>query len=367
MKIPLVDLRAQYRAIADEVNPAVSAVLNSASFVLGEEVARFEADFARFCGASHAVGVANGTDAIHLACRALDIGPGDEVIVPANTFIATLIGVRQAGATPVLVDCNEGDFLIDPALIPAAITARTKAIIPVHLYGQCADMGAILPIARAHNLRVIEDAAQAHGAGLGEARAGSMGDIGCFSFYPGKNLGAYGDAGACVTQSAELDRRLRLLRNWGGVKKYHHDVFGINSRLDTLQAAVLLVKLRHLPEWNRSRQRIAGEYSARLAGVKGVVTPSVKPGASHVFHLYVIRVPRRDQVLAHLHSSGIGAGIHYPIPAHLSGAFSDLGHRPGDFPVTERLSGEILSLPIFPELDAPMQDHVLAALRTGLA
>jgi dTDP-4-amino-4,6-dideoxygalactose transaminase len=366
MKIPLVDLKAQYRGLAVDVGAAVSSVLASANFILGEEVGQFEKDFAGFCGASFAIGVANGTDAIQLACRAVGIGPGDEVIVPANTFIATLIGVRQAGGTPVLVDCNESDFLLNPALISAAVTARTKAIIPVHLYGQCADMDAILAVARAHGLRVIEDAAQAHGAGWGGRRAGSFGDIGCFSFYPGKNLGAYGDGGACVTSSPELDGRLRLLRNWGGVRKYHHDVFGINSRLDTIQAAVLLVKLKRLAAWNQARRTLAGHYSARLAGEARVVTPRVNPDAEHVFHLYVVRLARRDQALEHLHRNGIGAGIHYPIPAHLAPAFADLGHRRGDFPVTEMLAAEILSLPLYPELSVGQVDDVVATLQTAL-
>jgi dTDP-4-amino-4,6-dideoxygalactose transaminase len=366
MKIPLVDLKAQYLELAPEVGPAIGAVLAAGNFILGEEVAQFERAFAEFCGAKSAVGVANGTDAIHLACRALGIGPGDEVIVPANTFVATLIGVEQAGAKPVLVDCNASDFLLNPALIPAAITSRTKAIIPVHLYGQCADMAAIGPLARTHGLRVIEDAAQAHGASLGGQSAGSFGDIGCFSFYPGKNLGGYGDGGACVTSSPAVEHRLRLLRNLGSVQKYRHEIFGVNSRLDTLQAAVLLVKLKRLAGWNQARRAVAQRYSQGLAGVAGVTAPTVNPGASHVFHLYVIRVPRRDAVLEYLQRNGVGAGIHYPIPPHLSSAFAHLGHRPGDFPVTETLSNEILSLPLYAELRPEQVDYVLDTLRHAL-
>lgn len=367
MKIPLVDLKAQYASLAEELKPAVLSVFESGNFILGEEVTRFESAFAQFCGVPFAVGVANGTDSIQLACRALDIGPGDEVIVPANTFIATLIGAQQAGAKPVLVDCRESDFLIDTTLISAAVTPRTKAIIPVHLYGQCADMDAILEIARRHKLHVIEDAAQAHGASLHGRKAGSFGDIGCFSFYPGKNLGAYGDGGICVTSSPELDAKLRRLRNWGSVRKYHHEVFGINSRLDTVQAAILLVKLKRLAEWNASRRKLAQHYSTTLGGEERTTPPTVKPGCEHVFHLYVLRVPQRDRVLERLHQNGIGAGIHYPIPPHLSPAFVHLEYQLGAFPVTERLAGEILSLPLYPELSMEQADFVVSNLKVALA
>jgi dTDP-4-amino-4,6-dideoxygalactose transaminase len=366
MNIPLVDLKTQYTSLADEMNRAVISVMESTQFILGDEVKKFEEEFAKFCGTAHSVGVANGTDAIQMACRALDISAGDEVIVPANTFVATLIGAQQAGARPVLVDCRESDFLINPDLIERAITPRTKAIIPVHLYGQCADMDAILAIAKKHKLFVIEDAAQAHGAKLNGKSAGSFGEIGCFSFYPGKNLGAYGDGGACTTNSAAHYEKLRLVRNWGSVRKYHHDVFGINSRLDTMQAAILRVKLKHLARWNEQRREKALYYDEKLHGVKKVILPGVRLGCEHVFHLYVIRVAERDRVLAQLNQNGVGAGIHYPIPTHLSPAFKDLGFGKGTFPVTEKLAGEILSLPLYPELTRDQMDVVISALKAAV-
>lgn len=366
MKIPLVDLKAQYLSLAAEIGPAVQSVFETTSFILGEDVTRFEKEFAAFCGTGFCVGVANGTDAIQLACRAAGIGPGDEVIVPANTFVATLLGVQQAGGRPVLVDCREADFLMDPDLIANAVTPRTKAIMPVHLYGQCANMDKIMAIAQARGLQVIEDAAQAHGARFQGRRAGAWGTIGCFSFYPGKNLGAYGDGGACVTNSPELNEKLRLLRNWGSVRKYHHDVFGINSRLDTVQAAILRVKLPRLEQWNAARRRHAASYSARLATLPQVKTPVTNPGCEHVFHLYVIRVPQRDRVLQTLVESGVGAGIHYPIPTHLSPAFAPLGYRKGSFPVAEKLADEILSLPLYAELSEEQIDYVVRQLELAL-
>jgi len=366
MQIPLIDLKAQFSSIAGEVSAAIQAVCERCDFILGQDVTAFEQEFAAFCGAKHAVGVANGTDAIHLACRALGIGRGDEVITVANTFVATPIGATMAGATPVFVDCREEDFLIDPAQIEAAITPRTKAIIPVHLYGQCVDMEPILALAKKHGLYVIEDAAQAHGASYRGQSAGSMGDIACFSFYPGKNLGAAGDGGACVTNSDDHIGQLRYLRNWGSTRKYYHDVLGFNSRLDTMQAAVLRIKLRRLAAWNEARSGHAADYSRLLQDVPGVITPLAHSDRGHVFHLYVVRVPRRDDVLSELQAAGVGASIHYPVPCHLSGAFQHLGHKAGSFPVSERLAGEILTLPMYAELNEEQKHAVVGALKTIL-
>jgi dTDP-4-amino-4,6-dideoxygalactose transaminase len=362
MAIPLVDLKAQYSGIAGEVQNAIQRVCASCAFVLGPDVKAFEDEFARFCGVDHAIGVGSGTDAIHLACRALRIGPGDEVITCANTFVATLIGVQLAGARPVLVDCREEDFLIDPDRVEAAITGKTRAIMPVHLYGQCADMDRLLEIASKHDLAVIEDAAQAHGADYKGRRAGSMGDIGCFSFYPGKNLGAYGDGGCCVTRRRDLHEALHHLRNWGSTRKYHHDTFGMNSRLDTVQAAVLRIKLPHLADWNQARLDHARRYGELLSNQKDIVTPRIPGRGTHVFHLYVIRVPERDRVLAHLHENGIEAGIHYPIPPHLSDACKELGYSRGAFPITEKLCQEILSLPMYAELTEDQARYVINRL-----
>lgn len=366
MDIPLIDLKTQYLEIAKEIEEATVQVLQSTQFILGDKVKAFEQEFAAFCGARYCVGVANGTDAIQLACRALGIGPGDEVIIPANTFVATLIGAHQAGARAVLVDCGETDFLINSELIEAAITQRTKAIIPVHLYGQCANMNAISTIARKHNLSIIEDAAQAHGASCHGQRAGAIGAIGCFSFYPGKNLGAYGDGGGCTTDSTLHFEKLNLLRNLGSVRKYHHDVFGINSRLDTIQAAILRVKLKRLSKWNELRREHAAYYSKQLSNVPNVIIPQLREGYDHVFHLYVVRVPDRDRVLSHLHRLGIGAGVHYPIPPHLSPAFAHLGYKRGSFPVAEKLAGEVLSLPLYPELTRAQMNFVVEHLTTML-
>jgi dTDP-4-amino-4,6-dideoxygalactose transaminase len=366
MGIPLVDLKAQYREIADEVMEATRAVHESSAFILGPDVTAFEHEFAAFCDTRFTVGTGSGTDALHLAVRALDIGPGDEVITVANTFIATLIGINLAGARPVLVDCDEKTALIDADQVAAAITPRTKAIIPVHLFGRCVDMRPLEQLAEEHGLKLIEDAAQAHGADHLGRRAGSVGSIGCFSFYPGKNLGAYGDGGACTTDSEELHHRLRMLRNWGSSVKYHHEEFGMNSRLDTVQAAVLRCKLRRLNDWNARRLNRAERYNALLADVDGVQCPELSADGRHVFHLYVIRVANRDDVLASLHAAEIGAGIHYPIPCHLTAAGRSLGHGEGDFPVSERLAGCMISLPLFPELTDAQQDTVVDVLRDAV-
>lgn len=348
--IPLVDLKAQYGAIREEVAAAMDAVLTRGDYVLGRDVGALEEEFAAFSGAAHGIGCANGTDALHIAVRALGIGPGDEVIVPAMTFIATALGASLAGATPVFVDVEAATALIDPAKVEAAITPRTKAIIAVHLYGQCADMTALAAIAARHNLPMIEDAAQAHGATHHGRVAGSLGTLACFSFYPGKNLGAYGDGGMVVTNDAGLATRLKRLRNLGSERKYHHDEVAPNSRLDTLQAAVLRVKLRYLPEWNRLRRSHAAAYDAALVGIGHIQLTRSDAGSVH--HLYVVRSDSRDDDLARLNAAGIGAGIHYPFALHQLDAYKHLGYAAGAFPIAEDWARRCLSLPIYAELPA---------------
>ena len=360
--VPFVDLAVQYRDLAHEIRPALDEVLGGAHFILGEAVTRFEQEFAAYLGARHAVGVGTGLDALRLALVGLGIGPGDEVILPANTFIATAFAVSAVGAHPVPVDCCEGTHQIDPTRIPPAITSRTRAVIPVHLYGHPADMDRIRPIAEAHGLAVIEDAAQAHGARLNGRACGTFGHAGCFSFYPGKNLGAYGDGGMVVTEDAALADRLRQLRNYGQRDKHEHVVVGTNSRLDSLQAAVLSVKLRHLEKWNARRAAHAARYAALLPA-DGLVLPAALPGATHVFHLYVLRTRAREALRAHLQQAGIQTGVHYPVPIHLQPAYADLGYGPGSFPVAERLAREVLSLPMFPELTEDQLQRVSTAIR----
>lgn len=360
--IPLVDLKAQYASIRSEVSAAMQQVLDETCFILGPPLEAFEQSFASFSGARHGIGVASGTDAVHLIFRAMDLRPEDEVILPAFTFIATALGVTLAGATPVLVDVNPEDGLIDPERIEAAITPRTKAILPVHLYGRCADMGRITAIARKHNLKVVEDAAQAHGALYQGKPAGSLGDAAAFSFYPGKNLGAYGDGGAITTNDDRLAERLRLLRNWGSRKKYHHEEPGLNSRLDTLQAAILNVKLRHLPQWNEQRRRHAATYDRLLAGREDLKRPLERKGDTPVFHIYVLRSPKRDQLLQHLQQNGVGAGIHYPFPIHHLKAYRNLAGRPGELAQAERWAAECFSLPLYPELTQEQIDFVVSHL-----
>ncbi|MBI4925392.1 MAG: DegT/DnrJ/EryC1/StrS family aminotransferase [Bdellovibrio sp.] len=350
MKIPLVDLQAQMKLIKSDVLKNITSVVEKCNFVLGEEVQKFEQEFAKYCGASFAVGLANGTDALHLAVRAAGIGTGDEVLVPANTFIATALGVTFAGAKVVPVDVNPKNFLMNISLIEKAITKNTKAIMPVHLYGRMMDLDPVLEITKKHGLIVIEDTAQAHGAELYGKRAGSVGLMGCFSFYPGKNLGCYGDGGLVVTNSSELKDKLISLRNYGSPKKYYHPILGFNCRLDTMQAAVLLAKLPHLDSYNQARYEVAVKYNRALEGVGDLVLPEVPEKKSHVFHLYVIQTKKRDTLLEHLNKQGVGAGIHYPVPIHLHGAYAHLGYKKGAFPVSERLSDEILSLPVYPEI-----------------
>lgn len=364
MRVPFVDLKAQLDSIRPEIDAGIAEVLDTTAFIQGKQVREFEAAFADYLGAAHVIGVGNGTDALYLALRASGIGPGDEVITAANTFIATTEAVTGVGASIVLVDIDPESYTIDPALIEAAITPRTKAIIPVHLYGQPADMAAIMEIANRHNLLVIEDACQAHGAWYDGRRAGTIGHIGCFSSYPGKNLGAYGDAGVIATNDDDLAARLRMLANHGSQQKYHHEIEGWNSRLDTIQAVVLSVKLPHLDAWNERRRQHAERYSELLAG-SGVKTPTIRHG-DHVWHLYVIETEDRDELGRRLAEQGIATGVHYPIPLHLQPAYEHLGYGPGAFPVTERVAARILSLPMFPELTEEQITLVADAVQTNV-
>jgi dTDP-4-amino-4,6-dideoxygalactose transaminase len=361
LKIPLVDLGAQYDSIASEIEEAISRVLSRRDFVLGEEVRLFEEEYARFTSIRYCIGVANGTDALELALRAVGVGQGDEVVVPANSFIASALAVIRAGAKPVLVDVDPVHFLMDPVHLAAAITSNTKAIMPVHLFGQMAPMEAIGKVAADSGVQIIEDAAQAQGATQKGAAAGSFGIVAGTSFYPGKNLGAYGDAGAVLTESEEVAKRIRELRNWGSEVKYEHPEVGFNSRLDTIQAAILRVKLRRLGEWNEARRKAASLYSELLAD-SGIGLPSTAEGNEHIWHLYVVRLPDRDAAIERLHADGIGAGIHYPVPIHLQGAMKSLGYSTGDFPVTEWAAKEMLSLPLYPEITRAQQEKVVEVL-----
>jgi dTDP-4-amino-4,6-dideoxygalactose transaminase len=360
LQVPFVDLAAQYCTISAEINEAVSKVIRETDFILGREVHLFEEEFASFCQANCAIGVDSGTSALELALRAYEIGPGDEVITAANSFIASALAISHAGATPVLVDVNADTYTIDVGAIEKAITPRTKAIIPVHLYGHPADMDPILQLAQRHGLIVIEDACQAHGARYKGKRAGSLGHAAAFSFYPGKNLGAYGDGGMVVTNDYTVAKRLEMLRNYGQREKYQHMFRGYNRRLDTLQAAVLRVKLKHLDEWNDARRQHAKSYR-RLLEQSGIVAPHVVANSESVWHLYVIRVDQRDALKEHLASRGISVGIHYPIPIHLQPAYRDLSYRQGDFPVTEEYARRILSLPMYAELTPESVSRVAEA------
>ncbi len=360
MKVPFVDLKAQYDSLRGEVLGAIEDVLEKTSFILGPQVAAFEENFARYVGSPYCVSVDSGTAALKLALAALDVGPGDEVILPANTYIASAIAVSAVGAVPVLVDIDDF-YLIDVSAIEAAITSRTRAIMAVHLYGQAVPMGAILELADKYGLRVIEDACQSHGAFWDSRRTGSIGTIGCFSFYPGKNLGAYGDGGAIVTSDEALFERIKLLRDFGQKKKYEHLIKGENCRLDSIQAAVLNVKLRYLDEWNERRRGNAALYDAYL-GEAGFSAPKCRAAHGHVYHLYVIEVEDRDRVAVELAKRDIQTGIHYPIPIHLQPAYAELGRGQGSFPVTEAAAQKILSLPMYPELTSEQIRYVVTAL-----
>lgn len=364
--VPFVDLGVQYRAISAEIDDAITKVIQEADFILGREVRLFEEEFAEFCDASYAVGVDSGTSALELALRAFDIGPGDEVITAANSFIASALGISHAGAKPVLVDVDPYTYTLDVTALERAITRRTKAIIPVHLYGHPAHMAPIRQLADKHGLVVIEDACQAHGARYKGKRAGSLGHAAAFSFYPGKNLGAYGDGGAVVTKDKKIASRLEMLRNYGQKEKYKHLFLGYNRRLDTMQAAILRVKLKYLEKWNAARRWNAKLYQKHLEG-SGVVIPGEAPGAESVWHLYVIRTEQRDALKDHLVSKGISASIHYPIPIHLQPAYQDLGYKRGDFPVTEAYADRILSLPMYAELTDNQIEYISGAIAVFLA
>ena len=349
--IPFVDLKIQYDSIKDEIDEAIQNVLNNTSFIMGEELKKFEIEFARFCDVKYAIGVANGSDALILALRACGIGKGDEVITVPHTFISTAEAITHIGGKIVFVDIDPKTYTIDVSKIEDKITKKTKAIIPVHLYGQPSDMRPIMELAKEYNLKIIEDAAQAHGAEYKGKKVGSIGDVGCFSFYPGKNLGAYGDAGMITTNSKEIVKRVKLLRNHGRItKKYEHEIEGYSSRLDNLQAAILRVKLKYLNQWNDMRRKNARKYNGLLNNIGGIITLYEADYAKHVYHLYVIRAEGRDKLREELKSKGIATGIHYPIPLHLQPAYNYLGYKRGDFPIAEECSKEILSLPMFAEL-----------------
>ena len=364
MGVPFVDLKRQYVGIKDEILDAVARVFDSTQFVLGKEVAAFEEEFAAYCGVRHGIAVNTGTSALHLALLAAGIGPGDEVITVPLTFVATTAAIGYTGAKPVFVDVDPVTYTMDPAAIEAAITPRTKAILPVHLYGQAADMDPILAVARRHGLLVIEDAAQAHGAEYKGRRCGSIGDLGCFSFYPGKNLGAYGEGGLVATGNPEFTRKIRMLRDWGAEIKYQHVVKGFNYRMEGVQGAVLRVKLRYLEGWTEARRAHAAAYH-KLLEDSGVTLPVEGSGNRHVYHVFGVLTPQRSEFIESLAERGVHTGIHYPIPVHLLPAYSELNHRPGDFPVAERIASEEVSLPMFPELtDAEIEEVAQAVLET---
>lgn len=364
-KIPLIDLKAQYQTIQKDIQAAINRVLESSQFILGKEVEAFESEFAHYCGVQHAVGVNSGTSALYLVLLALGIGPGDEVITVSQTFVATIEAIMWTGARPILVDVDKRTYTLNPSELQANITDRTKAIIPVHLYGHPADMQPILNLAAKHRLWVIEDACQAHGARYKEVRVGGLGHAACFSFYPGKNLGAYGEGGAVVTNDKDLAIRIKKLRNHGGLQKYVHEFIGWNARLEAIQAAILRVKLPHLDQWNALRRKHALQYHESLKDL-GLILPIEAPYVQSVYHLYVIRTPGRDALNEYLNENGIGSLVHYPHPNHLVPSFRQLGYRAGDLPVTERLSKDVLSLPLFPELSESQIRKISGKIRSFL-
>lgn len=366
MNVPLVDLKAQYAGIKPEIDAAIARVLDTTAFAGGPEVEAFERAFAEFCGRKHCIGVSSGTSALELLLRAYGIGPGDEIITSANTFFATAEAASIIGIRPVFTDVEEGTAQMDPQSLERAITPNTKAILPVHLYGQPCAMEPILEIAQRHKLPVIEDCAQAHGARLNGKMVGSFGAAAAYSFYPGKNLGAYGEAGAIVTDDATIAEFCRVFRDHGSAVKYEHTMIGRNDRMDGLQGAILSAKLPHLPSWNSARRRIAERYRELLQNDDRIRMFADYPGAESVYHLFVVRVPSRDAVRKKLNEAGIGAGIHYPIPLHLQKCYKDLGYASGDFPVTERLAQEILSLPIYPEMSDGQIEYVVRTLKEAL-
>lgn len=365
IKVPYLDLKAQYRSIKPEIDAAVARVLDSCQFVLGPEVAEFEKEFAAYCGTTECIALNSGTSALHLSLLAAGVGPGDEVITVPFTFVASVATIIYAGARPVLVDIDPRTFNMNPTAIEATITSRTKAIVPVHLYGQPADMDLIMEVARRHHLVVIEDAAQAHGAKYKNRPAGSIGDIACFSFYPAKNLGAYGEGGAVTTSNPEYARKIRMLRDWGQDRKYHHVLHGYNYRMEGLQGAILRVKLRHLEGWTEARRAIVAKYNQLLAD-SDVVLPAEMPWARHVYHLYTLRASNRDPLQSALLKDGIQTGVHYATPVHLQPAYADLGYGPNSLPESEKAAKEVLSLPLYPELTDD-QIHSVAQALMGLA
>lgn len=366
MQVPLVDLLAQYHTIKKDVMAAFEDVLEHMQLFLGPRCQEFERDFATYCGSAYGVGVSSGTEALELALRACNIGPGDEVITVANTFIATVEAIALVGATPVFVDVEPDTYTLDYHQLDQALTSHTRAIIPVHLYGHSADMQPILDFAHSHGLRVIEDASQAHGAKYHEKRVGSMGDIGCFSLYYSKNLGAYGEAGICVTSDQELAERLRLFRDHGSRVRYQHEVMGTNGRLDELQAAVLQIKMPYLEQWNQARRALAHMYDEQLRDVVETI-PVTRSWAEHVYYTYVVQVPERDQFRQRLQEQGVSTGVHYPVPLHLQEACTPYGYKKGMFPVTEAAAERIVSLPIYPEMNQQQYEYVVQAVKSSLA
>jgi dTDP-4-amino-4,6-dideoxygalactose transaminase len=367
MKVPFLDLKSQHAVLRDEINGAIQEVIDSGAFAGGPFVARFEADFAAYCNCPHAVGVGSGTEALWLALLALGVGPGDEVITVPNTFVATAEAITYCGARPVFVDVDELTYTMDPTGLEEAITSRTKAIIPVHLFGQPADMDTILEIARKYGLFVVEDACQAHGAEYKGQNAGTLADAACFSFYPGKNLGAFGEAGAVVTNNTELQEKIRILLDHGQVRKYYHTMVGWNCRMDGIQAAILRIKLRHLERGNELRRSHAAYYDRALEGIDEVVTPVRAACVRHIYHIYAIRVRDRDEVMRFLAEKGIGCGIHYPVPIHLQQAYRGLGYEPGALPTAERCAKEFISLPMFPELTLAQVEMVVQGVKEAVA
>ncbi|MCX5811610.1 MAG: DegT/DnrJ/EryC1/StrS family aminotransferase [Proteobacteria bacterium] len=363
MKVPFLDLKMQYQSLRTEINQALQNVMDNTAFAGGPLVAQFEKEFAAFCGSEHAIGVGSGTDALWLSLIALGVGEGDEVITVPDTFIATAEAISFCGAKPVFVDVDEKTYNMDTSLIEAAITSKTKAIIPVHLFGQTADMDSIMDIAREHGLHVIEDACQAHGALYKGNSAGTMGDAGCFSFYPGKNLGAYGEAGAVVTNNGDMADRIRILRDHGQAKKYYHNFIGWNARMDGFQGAILSVKIKYLNAWNEARRKNALLYNLALEGVDGLILPKEADFAKHVYHIYAIRAKDRDNLIAGLAEKEINCGIHYPIPVHLQTAYDFLGYCKGSLPVAEKCAEEFVSLPMFPELTKDQIEYVANGIR----
>jgi dTDP-4-amino-4,6-dideoxygalactose transaminase len=367
MQVPFLDLKSHHAPFLGEINSAIQEVIESSAFAGGPFVSRFEEDFAAYCNAPYAIGLGSGTDALWLALLALGVGPGDEVITVPNTFMATAEAITYCGARPVFVDVDERTYTLDPQALEGAVTARTKAIIPVHLFGQPADMDPILEFARHRGLFVVEDACQAHGAEYKGRRTGTLGDAACFSFYPGKNLGAFGEAGAVVTGDAELQEKIRILRDHGQVRKYYHTMVGWNCRMDGIQGAILSVKLRYLERGNQLRRSHAAHYNQALGGIEEVITPAQAADIRHVYHVYAIRVQERDQVIRVLGEKGIGCGVHYPVPIHLQEAYRDLGYEQDAFPIAERSAREFVSLPMFPELTSAQVERVAQCVKEIVA